>query len=80
LIGDFTNNWKDKIPLTHKGGTCYEAEVRLRHGKYDSIAILPFVKLVCSCVQVLYEYFPQVLLQVYSRWPVEALELIASRA
>ncbi|KAF3342073.1 phosphoglucan phosphatase LSF1 [Carex littledalei] len=34
LIGDFTNNWKDKIPLAHKGGTRYEAEVRLRHGKY----------------------------------------------
>lgn len=34
LIGDFTNNWKDKIPLTYKGGTRYEAEVRLRHGKF----------------------------------------------
>ncbi|RLM61016.1 phosphoglucan phosphatase LSF1, chloroplastic [Panicum miliaceum] len=34
LVGDFTSNWKDKIKCSHKGGSRYEAEVRLRHGKY----------------------------------------------
>ncbi|XP_062195189.1 phosphoglucan phosphatase LSF1, chloroplastic-like isoform X2 [Phragmites australis] len=34
LVGDFTSNWKDKIKCNHKGGSRYEAEVRLRHGKY----------------------------------------------
>ncbi|XP_066327214.1 phosphoglucan phosphatase LSF1, chloroplastic-like [Miscanthus floridulus] len=34
LVGDFTSNWKDKIRCIHKGGSRYEAEVRLRHGKY----------------------------------------------
>ncbi|ONM04882.1 phosphoglucan phosphatase LSF1, chloroplastic [Zea mays] len=34
LVGDFTSNWKDKIRCSHKGGSRYEAEVRLRHGKY----------------------------------------------
>ncbi|MQM13787.1 hypothetical protein Taro_046716 [Colocasia esculenta] len=35
LIGDFTGNWKDSIRLAHKGGSRYEAEIRLRHGKYS---------------------------------------------
>ncbi|VAH23714.1 unnamed protein product [Triticum turgidum subsp. durum] len=34
LVGDFTSNWKDKLKCNHKGGSRYEAEVRLRHGKY----------------------------------------------
>ncbi|XP_062193045.1 phosphoglucan phosphatase LSF1, chloroplastic-like [Phragmites australis] len=34
LVGDFTSNWKDKTKCIHKGGSRYEAEVRLRHGKY----------------------------------------------
>ncbi|GJN03363.1 hypothetical protein PR202_ga20800 [Eleusine coracana subsp. coracana] len=34
LVGDFTSNWKDKVRCNHKGGPRYEAEVRLRHGKY----------------------------------------------
>uniref|UniRef100_A0A0D9X7E7 Uncharacterized protein n=1 Tax=Leersia perrieri TaxID=77586 RepID=A0A0D9X7E7_9ORYZ len=34
LVGDFTSNWKDKVKCIHKGGSRYEAEVRLRHGKY----------------------------------------------
>ncbi|KAL6644308.1 hypothetical protein ACP70R_015916 [Stipagrostis hirtigluma subsp. patula] len=34
LVGDFTSNWKDKVRCNHKGGARYEAEVRLRHGKY----------------------------------------------
>ncbi|KAF8701861.1 hypothetical protein HU200_033186 [Digitaria exilis] len=34
LVGDFTSNWKDKVKCHHKGGSRYEAEVRLRHGKY----------------------------------------------
>ncbi|KAL6901007.1 hypothetical protein ACP4OV_005683 [Aristida adscensionis] len=34
LVGDFTSNWKDKVKCSHKGGSRYEAEVRLRHGKY----------------------------------------------
>uniref|UniRef100_A0A0E0LUG8 Uncharacterized protein n=1 Tax=Oryza punctata TaxID=4537 RepID=A0A0E0LUG8_ORYPU len=34
LVGDFTSNWKDKVKCNHKGGSRYEAEVRLRHGKY----------------------------------------------
>lgn len=33
LVGDFTSNWKDKLKCNHKGGSRYEAEVRLRHGK-----------------------------------------------
>ncbi|XP_020596619.1 phosphoglucan phosphatase LSF1, chloroplastic isoform X2 [Phalaenopsis equestris] len=35
LIGDFTGNWKESIKAIHKGGSRYEAEVRLRHGKYN---------------------------------------------
>ncbi|KAF0898887.1 hypothetical protein E2562_012600 [Oryza meyeriana var. granulata] len=34
LVGDFTSNWKDKVKCTYKGGSRYEADVRLRHGKY----------------------------------------------
>ncbi|KAI0516191.1 hypothetical protein KFK09_008863 [Dendrobium nobile] len=34
LVGDFTGNWKESIKAVHKGGSRYEAEVRLRHGKY----------------------------------------------
>ncbi|EEE68601.1 hypothetical protein OsJ_27133 [Oryza sativa Japonica Group] len=34
LVGDFTSNWKDKVKCDHKGGSRYEAEIRLRHGKY----------------------------------------------
>ncbi|KAE8773326.1 phosphoglucan phosphatase LSF1, chloroplastic [Hordeum vulgare] len=34
LVGDFTSNWKDKLKCNHKGGSRYEADVRLRHGKY----------------------------------------------
>ncbi|KAM0904555.1 hypothetical protein ACQ4PT_017085 [Festuca glaucescens] len=34
LVGDFTSNWKDKLKCNHQGGSRYEAEVRLRHGKY----------------------------------------------
>uniref|UniRef100_A0A0E0QIC8 Uncharacterized protein n=1 Tax=Oryza rufipogon TaxID=4529 RepID=A0A0E0QIC8_ORYRU len=34
LVGDFTSNWKDKVKCNHKGGSRYEAEIRLRHGKY----------------------------------------------
>jgi hypothetical protein len=33
LVGDFTSNWKDKLKCNHQGGSRYEAEVRLRHGK-----------------------------------------------
>lgn len=35
LVGDFTGNWKESIKAVHKGGLRYEAEVRLRHGKYS---------------------------------------------
>ncbi|MQM13484.1 hypothetical protein Taro_046410 [Colocasia esculenta] len=35
LVGDFTGNWKDSIRLAHKGGSRYETEIRLRHGKYS---------------------------------------------
>ncbi|XP_043705755.1 phosphoglucan phosphatase LSF1, chloroplastic isoform X2 [Telopea speciosissima] len=34
LVGDFTGNWKESIEVVHKGGSKYEAEVRLPHGKY----------------------------------------------
>ncbi|KAG8087184.1 hypothetical protein GUJ93_ZPchr0010g8153 [Zizania palustris] len=34
LVGDFTSNWKDKVKCSYKGGSRYEAEIRLRHGKY----------------------------------------------
>lgn len=34
LVGDFTGNWKEPIKAVHKGGSKYEAELRLRHGKY----------------------------------------------
>ncbi|WOL14468.1 phosphoglucan phosphatase LSF1, chloroplastic isoform X1 [Canna indica] len=34
LIGDFTNNWKESIKAVHKGGSRFEAELRLPHGKY----------------------------------------------
>ncbi|XP_042499327.1 phosphoglucan phosphatase LSF1, chloroplastic isoform X2 [Macadamia integrifolia] len=34
LVGDFTGNWKEPIKAVHKGGSKYEAEVRLAHGKY----------------------------------------------
>ncbi|CAA6671457.1 unnamed protein product [Spirodela intermedia] len=34
LIGDFTGNWKESVRLAHKGGLRYEADIRLRHGKY----------------------------------------------
>ncbi|KAJ4973492.1 hypothetical protein NE237_006666 [Protea cynaroides] len=34
LVGDFTGNWKEPIKAVHKGGSKYEAEVRLPHGKY----------------------------------------------
>ncbi|XP_072966573.1 phosphoglucan phosphatase LSF1, chloroplastic [Typha angustifolia] len=34
LVGDFTSNWKDTVKAVHKGGSKYEAELRLRHGKY----------------------------------------------
>ncbi|CAL9135186.1 Dual specificity phosphatase, catalytic domain [Musa troglodytarum] len=35
LVGDFTNNWKEPIKAVHKGGSKFEAELRLRHGKYN---------------------------------------------
>ncbi|KAJ0985849.1 hypothetical protein J5N97_004205 [Dioscorea zingiberensis] len=35
LIGDFTGNWKESIKTVHKGGSKFEAELRLRHGKYN---------------------------------------------
>ncbi|XP_072994214.1 phosphoglucan phosphatase LSF1, chloroplastic [Typha latifolia] len=35
LVGDFTSNWKDTVKAVHKGGSKYEAELRLRHGKYN---------------------------------------------
>ncbi|XP_068336942.1 phosphoglucan phosphatase LSF1, chloroplastic-like [Pyrus communis] len=34
LVGDFTANWKEPIRATHKGGSRWEAEVRLSQGKY----------------------------------------------
>ncbi|KAG0455030.1 hypothetical protein HPP92_024322 [Vanilla planifolia] len=34
LVGDFTNNWKESVKASHKGGSRYEAQIRLRHGKY----------------------------------------------
>ncbi|KAK4772379.1 hypothetical protein SAY86_014154 [Trapa natans] len=34
LVGDFTGNWKEPIKAAHKGGSRYEAEVRLPQGKY----------------------------------------------
>ncbi|XP_077253658.1 phosphoglucan phosphatase LSF1, chloroplastic isoform X2 [Tasmannia lanceolata] len=34
LVGDFTANWKEPIKATHKGGSRYEAELRLPQGKY----------------------------------------------
>ncbi|XP_074585789.1 phosphoglucan phosphatase LSF1, chloroplastic [Curcuma longa] len=34
LVGDFTNNWKDNIKAVYKGGSKFEVEHRLRHGKY----------------------------------------------
>ncbi|KAK9272411.1 hypothetical protein L1049_002783 [Liquidambar formosana] len=34
LVGDFTGNWKEPIRAVHKGGSRYEAEVRLHQGKY----------------------------------------------
>ncbi|XP_030544692.2 phosphoglucan phosphatase LSF1, chloroplastic isoform X2 [Rhodamnia argentea] len=34
LVGDFTGNWKEPVKATHKGGSRYEAEVRLPQGKY----------------------------------------------
>ncbi|XP_078429203.1 phosphoglucan phosphatase LSF1, chloroplastic [Wolffia australiana] len=34
LVGDFTANWKESVRLGHKGGPRFEADVRLRHGKY----------------------------------------------
>lgn len=33
LVGDFTNNWKEPIRANHKGGSRWEAEVRLSQGK-----------------------------------------------
>ncbi|XP_020267921.1 phosphoglucan phosphatase LSF1, chloroplastic isoform X2 [Asparagus officinalis] len=35
LVGDFTGNWKDSVKAEHKGGSKYEVELRLRHGKYN---------------------------------------------
>ncbi|XP_038981541.1 LOW QUALITY PROTEIN: phosphoglucan phosphatase LSF1, chloroplastic [Phoenix dactylifera] len=34
LVGDFISNWKESIKAVHKGGSKYEVELRLRHGKY----------------------------------------------
>ncbi|KAL3723131.1 hypothetical protein ACJRO7_035328 [Eucalyptus globulus] len=34
LVGDFTGNWKEPVKATHKGGSRYEAEMRLPQGKY----------------------------------------------
>ncbi|KAK1320572.1 hypothetical protein QJS10_CPA03g00386 [Acorus calamus] len=34
LVGDFTGNWKEPVKAVHKGGSRYEVELRLRHGKY----------------------------------------------
>ncbi|KAF8390414.1 hypothetical protein HHK36_024940 [Tetracentron sinense] len=34
LVGDFTGNWKEPLKTVHKGGSKYEVEVRLSHGKY----------------------------------------------
>ncbi|XP_059282031.1 phosphoglucan phosphatase LSF1, chloroplastic isoform X1 [Lycium ferocissimum] len=34
LVGDFTGNWKEPIKAVHKGGSRFEAEVRLSQGKY----------------------------------------------
>ncbi|XP_044466021.1 phosphoglucan phosphatase LSF1, chloroplastic [Mangifera indica] len=34
LVGDFTGNWKEPIKAVHKGGSRFEAEVRLAQGKY----------------------------------------------
>lgn len=34
LVGDFTANWKEPIRANHKGGSRWEAEVRLSQGKY----------------------------------------------
>lgn len=34
MVGDFISNWQESIKAVHKGGSKYEAELRLRHGKY----------------------------------------------
>ncbi|KAL1538568.1 Phosphoglucan phosphatase lsf1, chloroplastic [Salvia divinorum] len=34
LVGDFTENWKEPIKATHKGGPRHEVEIRLPQGKY----------------------------------------------
>ncbi|KAM0958097.1 hypothetical protein EV1_023190 [Malus domestica] len=34
LVGDFTANWKEPIRANYKGGSRWEAEVRLSQGKY----------------------------------------------
>ncbi|OUZ99270.1 Dual specificity phosphatase [Macleaya cordata] len=34
LVGDFTGNWKEPIKAVHMGGSKYEAEVKLKQGKY----------------------------------------------
>lgn len=33
LVGDFTENWKEPIKATHKGGPRHEVEIRLPQGK-----------------------------------------------
>ncbi|KAK9117152.1 hypothetical protein Sjap_016099 [Stephania japonica] len=34
LVGDFTGNWKEPLRAIHKGGSKYEADVKLPMGKY----------------------------------------------
>lgn len=34
LVGDFISNWKESIKAVYKGGSKFEVELRLRHGKY----------------------------------------------
>lgn len=50
LVGDFTGNWKESVRLAHKGGSRYEADMRLRHGKY--VSLLKFLKSFFPAINV----------------------------
>ncbi|KAF5176918.1 Phosphoglucan phosphatase lsf1 protein [Thalictrum thalictroides] len=34
LVGDFTGNWKEPVKAIHKGGSRFEADIKLSHGRY----------------------------------------------
>lgn len=34
LVGDFTADWTEPVRVVHKGGSRYEAELKLSHGRY----------------------------------------------